>query len=89
MVTHYYISADNEKGFEKVTESEWKAMYGDEATAPYAQRVYRGEITSEDVPEEYREVVRSIVDFKIQRFGEYHKREVTAAELKNMIEEVL
>ena len=87
---HYYISNPNShKGFEEVTESEFLAFVGDESTRPYATKVYRGEISIDEVPEELRESVQSVVDAKIARLGIYANQDVPANELKTMIEEVI
>jgi hypothetical protein len=87
---HYYIADPNaEKGFIEITEEEFNAIIGTEETRPYASKVYRGELSIEEVPEDIRETVQAIVDAKIARFGEYAKQEISANELNNMIEEVL
>lgn len=85
----YYLHANNEKGFEEVTEAEFIAVVGDETTRPYAGKVYRGEMTIEEVPEEVREAVAEVVANRVARWGEYQSQEVPAAELKTMIEEVV
>lgn len=90
MSKHYYISDQTQpRGFVEVTETEFVALIGDETTRPYAGKVYRGEITIEEVPEELREAVQAVVDAKIARFGEYMEQDVSASELKSMIEGVL
>ena len=90
MSKHYYIADPAaEKGFVEVTEVEFTALLGDETTRPYAYKVYRGEITIEEVPEDVREFVAAVVAAKVERFGEYAKQEVPATELKSMIEEVV
>lgn len=88
-MTRYYISANNEKGFIEVSEEEFTALLGTDETRPYASKVYRGELTIEEVPTELREAVQSVVDNKIAKFGEYNKQEVPASEFIDMIEEVL
>lgn len=87
---HYYITDPSaEKGFVEVTEEEFNAIIGTEETRPYASKVYRGELSIEEVPEELREAVQSVVDAKIARWGEYNKQNISAEELNNMIMEVL
>lgn len=86
----YYISNPNSpKGFDEVTEAEFYAILGDEITRPYASKVYRGELSIDEVPDDLQEAVMAVVNKKIERFGEYNKQEVPAQELKNMIEEVV
>lgn len=87
--THYYISANNPKGFEEITEAEHLALFGDETTGPYANSVYQGEMTIDAVPDDLRETVQAIVDAKIAKWGYFHKQEVSAEELKTMIEEAM
>ena len=87
---HYYLTNPNSpKGFDEVTESEFLAFVGDESTRPYATKVYRGELSINEVPEELREAVQSVVDAKIARLGIYANQDVPANELKTMIEEVI
>lgn len=87
---HYYITDPTaEKGFIEVSEEEFTALLGTDETRPYATKVYRGELTIEEVPTELREAVQSVVDNKIAKFGEYNKQEVPASELNDIIEEVL
>lgn len=87
MSTHYYLSDPSaERGFVEVTEAEFNAVLGTEETRPYASKVYRGELSIEEVPEDVREAVQSVVDAKTARWGEYNKQEVPAEELKTMIE---
>lgn len=55
---HYYIADNTQpKGFIEVTETEFYALVGTEETRPYASKVYRGEISIEEVPEDLREAV--------------------------------
>lgn len=87
---HYYLTNPNlPRGFEEVTESEFLAFVGDESTRPYATKVYRGEISINEVPEELRDAVQSVVDAKIARLGVYANQDVPANELKTMIEEAI
>ena len=87
---HYYITDPTaERGFVEVTEAEFTAFIGTEETRPYASKVYRGELSIEDVPEDLRVQVQSVMDTKIARFGVYNKQEIPAEELKTMIEGVV
>lgn len=84
-MTHYYISANNDKGFEEITETEWLAIIGDDTTRPYAYKVYRGEITIEEVPEDLRETVSTIVANQISKWGTYENRDIADSEALNII----
>lgn len=85
-MTRYYISDPTaERGFVELTESEWLAIIGDDTTRPYASQLYRGDITIEDVPEELREVVQSVVDNKIARWGLYSERNISDTEALNIV----
>lgn len=87
---HYYITSPNaEKGFVEVTEDEFTTLIGTEETRPYANQVYRNELSINEVPEDLREAVQAVVDAKIARWGEYNKQEVSSEELKSLVEEVL
>lgn len=88
-MTHYYISANNEKGFEEITEAEWNAIIGEAPNSTYADQVYRGKISIDEVPEENKETVQAIIDAKITKWGLYENQTVSDNELSNMIEEVL
>lgn len=79
-MTKYYI------GGTEVTEAEALELVGNESTRTYVRKVYREEMNIADVPEELRESVSASVAARIARHGEYEKQEVTAEELKQMIE---
>lgn len=69
---HYYlINRNAPRGFEEVTEEEYIAVVGLTPVKEYANKVYRGEMSIEDVPEEHREATQSVVDAKIARLGAY------------------
>lgn len=54
-----------------ITEEEYSALLAEmEAKAEYAEQLYRGEITIDDVPEEYREEVQARVDEMTAELGE-------------------
>lgn len=87
---HYYITdPSSDKGFIEVSEAEFTALVGTEETRPYANKVYRNELSINEVPEDLREAVQAVVDAKIARWGEYNKQEVSSEELKSLVEEVL
>ena len=89
MNKHYYISANNEKGFEEITEAEWNALIGQPPMSDYANQVYCNEKTLEETPEEYRSEVATIVANKIAKWGEYKNQEINSNELQSLLEEVL
>ena len=83
---HYYISDPKaERGFVEISESEWYALIGTDETRPYANKVYRGELSIEEVPAELQEAVQAVVDTKIARWGLYSERELPADEALNII----
>ena len=88
MKRYYITNPSAPKGFEEVTEAEFKAIHGSEEVRPYAGKVYRGEISIDDVPKELRTECESVVAARIERFGEYGTQPVTGTELQQMIDEV-
>ena len=83
---HYYI-VDNtkSKALEEITEAEWFALIGDETTRPYASKVYKGELSIDEVPEDLRESVQAVVNTKIARWGAYESRNIPDSEALNII----
>ena len=83
---HYYIADNTQpKGFIELTEAEFYALIGTEKTRPYATKVYRGELSIEEVPEELRAEVQAVVDAKIARWGTYESRDIPDSEALNII----
>lgn len=80
MTRHYIRDPDAKRGFAELTEEEWIAMMGNDAVRPYAKQGYRGDIAIEDVPEELREAVQTVVDNRIARWGLYSEREIAPKE---------
>lgn len=69
---HYFLLNRNApRGFEEITEEEYLAVVGEPPVKEYATKVYRGEMTIEDIPEEHREATQDVVDAKIARLGAY------------------
>lgn len=71
MKHYYFINKNAPRGFEEVTEEEYLAVVGLSPVREYAEKVYRGEMSIEDVPEEHRETTQAVVDAKIARLGAY------------------
>ena len=70
---HYCLFNRNApRGIEEVTEEEYLAVVGLPPVKDYAFKVYRGQMSIEDVPEEHREATQAVVDAKIARLGVYH-----------------
>lgn len=65
----YYVTINQR--LTEVTESEFKWLHGGKTVHPYASKVYRGEMTIDEVPEELREEVQTVVDRRIERLGKY------------------
>ena len=69
---HYYlINKSAPLGFEEITEEEYLAVAGLPPVKEYATKVYRGQMSIDDVPEEQREATQAVVDAKIARLGLY------------------
>ena len=87
---HYYITNPNsKKGFDEVTEEEFYALLGRDEIRPYANKVYKGTITINEVPAELQEETLAVVNAKIARYGLYNEQEISADELKSKIEGVV
>jgi hypothetical protein len=71
MGKYYLLNKNAPCGFEEVTEEEYLAVVGLSPVREYAEKVYRGTISAEDVPEEHREATQAVVDAKIARLGAY------------------
>lgn len=83
---HYYIADNTQpKGFIELTEAEWNAIVGTDEIRPYTNQVYRGIITIDEVPEELREEVQTVVNNKIARWGTYESRDIPDSEALNII----
>ena len=88
-MTHFYIMADNEKGFEEITEKNWKRIIGEPPVSGYAIEVYQGIKTIEKIPEEYREETKKVVEAKIEKWGLYKDTKISDSEFTEMVEGVL
>lgn len=71
MGKYYLLNRNAPLGFEEVTEEEYLAVVGLPPVKDYAFKVYRGQMSIEDVPEEHREATQAVEDAKIARLGAY------------------
>ena len=71
MKKYYLLNRNAPCGFEEVTEEEYLAVVGLPPVKDYAFKVYRGQMSIDDVPEEYRAQTQAVVDAKIARLGAY------------------
>lgn len=71
MKRYYLLNPNAPRGFEEITEEEYAAVVGFSPVKEYATKVYRGQMTINDVPEEHREKTQAVVDAKIARLGVY------------------
>lgn len=71
MGKYYLLNRNAPLGFEEVTEEEYLSVVGLPPVKDYAFKVYRGQMSIEDVPEEHREATQAVVDAKIARLGAY------------------
>lgn len=88
-ITRYYIAADNEQGFEEITKEEWDMLINEPPVSVYAAEVYQGIKTIEEIPEEYREETKKVVEAKIAKWGLYKDTKISDSEFTNMVEGVL
>lgn len=87
MSKHYYLGSSN--GLTEVTEEEWVSLMGEDTYRDYIFQVYRNEISMDEVPEEYRELVSNCVDKWVARSGLYKEQAISSNELGTMIEDIL
>lgn len=71
MGKYYLLNRNAHCGFEEITEEEYLAVVGLPPVKDYAFKVYRGQMSIDDVPEEHREQTQAVVDAKIARLGAY------------------
>ena len=81
MKHYYFINKNAPRGFEEVTEEGYLAVVGLPPVKDYAEKVYRGEMSIEDVPEEHREATQAVVDAKIARLGVYEIPDAKALDI--------
>lgn len=74
MKRYYITNSLSDAGFEEITETEWRDLIGEAPYRQYAKKLYRGLITTNDIPEEYRERVEEIVNNKILKWGLYSEQ---------------
>ena len=85
----YYSYINKVYGFGEVTKEEYIQLHGTTETKPYIGKLYRGEITEDEIPEGFREEVVSAVEKRNTQWGTYDTRPLSGAELMNMVTEVL
>ena len=77
-------------GGTEITKEEYDALLTEiREKAALVDKLYNGEITIEDVPEEWREEIQRRVDERIAAQGEYENQDISTDEFYSMIEEVL
>lgn len=85
MATRYYIHANNPQGFEEITKEEFDLLIGADPERTCASKVYKGTITIEEVPAELQELVKSMVNAKIEKWGLYSERNIPDSQALNII----
>lgn len=88
-ITRYYIHADNEQGFEEISKEEWDMLINEPPVSGYANEVYQGKKTIEEIPEEYRAETEKVVNAKIAKWGLYKDTKISDSEFTDMVEGVL
>lgn len=77
-------------GGTEITKAEYNALISEiREKAALVDKLYSGEITLADVPEEWREEIQRRVNERIAADGEAAQQEISGDELLNMIEGVL
>jgi hypothetical protein len=88
-MSKYYIINPVLKRFEKITEEEHIGLFGTTEVCGYVNDVYTGRIPLENVPEDLRMTVETVVNNRIAKWGKYEDQEVDERTLKTMIEGVM
>lgn len=89
LVSVGYTSAQTTTGTE-ITREEYEALSAEiSAKAEYAEKLYLGEITIENVPEEWRADVQEMVDERMAAEGEYDPDEISDEEALDIIKGVV
>lgn len=83
-IIHYV----NVHGQESLTEAEYLALFGNDTQRPYADQLYRGDITLADVPEDLQESVQTIVNNRIARWGLWRNLPASPHEVTALAEAV-
>lgn len=85
----YYIRTDNSNGFEEVSEFMYLTLKSNKQNRAYADKLYRGEILLQDIPEDRRDSIQSIVSERIEKYGSYGAQPSDASEVLALAESVL
>ena len=81
--------ATKENGYIEFTPQEWDELMGNSPNTIYGIKVYEGAMSIDDVPEENRAVVESLVANKIAKWGEYKEQDISAEEFGEMLKGAL
>lgn len=74
----------------EITEEEYNRLLSEiREKAALVNQLYNGEITIEDVPEEWQEEIQRRVDERIAAEGEAEEQPISSDEFYSMLEEVL
>lgn len=85
-MTRYYISDITAKrGFIELSEQEWFDCFGSDEIRWFANEVYNGTLPTDDVPEEMREAVQTVVNNRIARFGLYEDLKIHDGETLRIV----
>lgn len=80
------IAIGTGNGGTEITESEYNALLAEiREKAALVGKLYSGEITIEDVPEEWQEEIQRRVDERIQADGEAENQPISAEEAMDII----
>lgn len=70
----------------EITQEEYEELLAQiEQAGVYAERIYRGEMSLDDVPEEWRENVQERVNWLVGEFGQYAPDEISDEEAMDII----
>lgn len=70
----------------EVSYEEWLSITGEEQDYQYIAKLYRNTISIEDIPEDRRDAVQTVVNNKIAKYGTYESHVMPASELKTLVD---
>ena len=85
---NYYIPSAY-GGLEQVTKEEYLSLFGDKEHRSYVNKLYCNTITINDIPEELRESVQSIVKAREYKYGKYANHPANQKDIQRLVDALI